>query len=191
MPTENFRSPAALAAMLGALCAGLAADLWTKHLAFSTLVIPPVRVQPDGTIVLTTRPPVRFIPGFLHFEATANPGAVFGIGAGRRTLFVGVSVGAIAFLLWLFAHSGRQRLYQITLGMLLAGVTGNLYDRLALGYVRDMIHMLFFGRDVFPWIFNVADVLLCTGVALMMMYSIFSRPAHAPAAAAQSARTGS
>lgn len=187
-PMENFRSPGALAALLVSLCAGLGIDLWTKQIAFSQLVIS-VTMHPDGGIGLAARPPVRFIEGFVHFEATVNQGAVFGIGQGRRTLFVAVSLAAVVFLLWLFAHSGRQRFYQVILGMLLAGVLGNLYDRLALGYVRDMIHMLFFGRDVFPWIFNVADVLLCTGVFLMLLHSVFSRPAHASAATATGGAT--
>ena len=47
-------------------------------------------------------------------------------------------------------------------------------------YVRDMLYIFpdryvtLFGerREVFPWIFNVADALLCTGVALMLVYSL-------------------
>ena len=54
--------------------------------------------------------------------------------------------------------------HQIVLGMLLAGVVGNLYDRIHFGFVRDMIYV--FPRwGIFPYIFNVADSLLCTGVA--------------------------
>ena len=79
------------------------------------------------------------IPGWLHFHCTANEGAVFGIGQGNRWLFVIVSVLAIAFLTYLFATSGRQRFYQVVLGMLLAGVLGNMYDRIFHGFVRDMI----------------------------------------------------
>jgi lipoprotein signal peptidase len=101
-----------------------------------------------------------------------------------------VSVLAIAFLTYLFATSGRQRFYQVVLGMLLAGVLGNMYDRIFHGYVRDMIWMLpnrywpasltshlpdwsWTRSQIFPWIFNVADTLLCTGVALMLVYSLF------------------
>jgi lipoprotein signal peptidase len=29
-------------------------------------------------------------------------------------------------------------------------------------------------RDVFPFIFNVADILLCVGVGLMVVYSLFA-----------------
>jgi signal peptidase II len=73
----------------------------------------------------------------------------------------------------LFLNSRRQWFYQIVLGMLMAGVLGNLYDRLMFGYVRDMVYAL--PRwGVFPWIFNVADSLLCVGVGIMIVYSLFA-----------------
>jgi lipoprotein signal peptidase len=70
----------------------------------------------------------------------------------------------------------------------MAGVIGNMYDRTRFGFVRDMIYALpdkrWFGtwtlfgypgpeRFVFPWIFNVADSLLCVGVGFMLIYSLF------------------
>ena len=73
----------------------------------------------------------------------------------------------------LFAKSGRAPLYQFTLGLLLAGVLGNLYDRANFGYVRDMIHALPQWPRLFPWIFNIADSLLCCGVALMILQYLF------------------
>jgi signal peptidase II len=85
---------------------------------------------------------------------------------------VAVSIGAILFLTYLFATSKRRQwFYQLVLGLLLAGVLGNMYDRVVYGYVRDMIHALPRWPDLFPWIFNVADSLLCVGVGLMVLYS--------------------
>jgi len=77
----------------------------------------------------------------------------------------------------------------VAVAVLLAGVLGNLYDRLVFGYVRDMIHALPAWPNLFPYIFNVADSLLCVGVAMMIVYSIFRSPhpkaenEHAPEAA--------
>src|SRR5688572_1340367 len=123
--TDNFRSPAALARFLLTMLIGLSLDLWTKVLAEQHL---------------RDAPPVRFIPDWLHFTYTENRGAVFGIGQGQRAMFLAVSVLAIGFLTYLFATtSRRQRFYQFLLGMLLAGVLGNMYDRMVFGYVRDMI----------------------------------------------------
>ena len=173
--TDNFRSPAALTRFCLTTGAGLALDLWTKVLAQTH--------RRDAE-------PVRFIEGWLHFTYTENRGAVFGIGQGQRPLFLAVSVVAIGFLTYLFATSGRQRFYQFILGMLLAGVLGNLYDRYHYGYVRDMIHALPRWPNAFPWVFNIADSFLCVGVFLMIVYSLFFAPnppdARRPAAEAKS-----
>jgi len=160
-------------------------DLWTKYLAFQKLLVSMQRF-PDGTYAVRESSAYELVPGWLRFEVTVNQGAVFGIGQGQRLLFLVVSAAAVAFLVYLFASSKpRQWFYQIVLGMLLAGVLGNVYDRLLFGYVRDMIHALpgwpnplvrFFPnwRYVFPWIFNVADSLLCVGVGLMLAYTLLS-----------------
>jgi signal peptidase II len=186
---SSFRSPAALARLLLTAGAGLALDLATKVWAFNALAYNRI-TYPDGSSQVQSHT-YFFIPGWLHFHVTGNHGAVFGMGQGNRWWFVGVSVMAIGFLFYLFGTSRpRQKVYQLIVGMLLAGVLGNLYDRVVFGYVRDMIYMLP-GRSwpawlanalpadwqwtrgpVFPWIFNVADTLLCTGVGLMLIYSL-------------------
>jgi lipoprotein signal peptidase len=40
------------------------------------------------------------------------------------------------------------------------------------GYVRDMIHALPRWPKFFPWIFNVADSLLSSGVTLLILYNL-------------------
>ena len=174
--TDTLRCPIAWVCFLGVAIIGIIVDLWTKALAVEHLK--------DAA-------PIRFIPYVVRFEYTENHGAVFGLGQGKQALFLAVSVLAIGYLVWLFATSGRSRFFQVILGMLTAGVIGNMYDRLKFGYVRDMIHGLpgvhwpqwiierlpqtwqpVHGRpmEVFPWIFNVADSLLCVGVAGMVVY---------------------
>ncbi|HEY1921266.1 MAG TPA: signal peptidase II [Tepidisphaeraceae bacterium] len=153
-----LRSPGALLRFFLVAGLGIAADLWSKWAAFSSSSL--------------WREPYQFIPGWIEFEVVKNQGAVFGLGQGRRILFVTVSVGAILFLIYLFATSGKKPVFQVLLGMLLAGVVGNLYDRVTLGYVRDMIHALPQWPKLFPWVFNVADTMLSTGVGLMILYNI-------------------
>ena len=187
MGAAAFRSRAALARLLVTAAVGLALDLLTKVWAFDRLMYNRVE-HPEGGVQFQSHT-YEFIPGWLHFHVTGNHGAVFGTGQGYRWVFVSVSILAIGFLLYLFAASTpRQRGYQLIVGMLLGGVLGNLYDRIVYGYVRDMIYMLP-GRTwpqwladllpqswewtrgpVFPWIFNVADTLLCTGVALIVIH---------------------
>lgn len=172
-------SPAALARFFLAAIIGIFLDLWTKSLAVAHLK--------DAA-------PIDAVHGWLRLEYTENHGAVFGMAQGQRLIFLAVSVAAVVFLIYLFAGSGRRPFYQVVLGMLLAGVVGNMYDRVRFGYVRDMIHGLagwywpawvhhllpMLPAEVFPWIFNVADSLLCVGVALLLIYSLF-QPATPPA----------
>jgi signal peptidase II len=133
----------------------------------------------------------------LNFDAVANQGAVFGIGQGQRWLFITVSIGAIALLTYLFVTTARGRFYQVVLGGLLAGVLGNMYDRTMFGFVRDMIHAFpnerypefirntlgfipYFKGQIFPWVFNVADMLLCVGVGISIVYSFFGNREPSP-----------
>jgi signal peptidase II len=155
-----LRSPAAICRFFLTAGIGVSLDLWTKWLAFSKLDF--------------ASGPYRFIPGWLEFEVIGNHGAVFGSLQGFRMLFLTASVGASAFLIYLFLGSGKKWFYQILLGMLWAGVLGNLYDRVTLGYVRDMIHALPRWPHFFPWVFNVADTLLCVGVGAMILHSFFT-----------------
>jgi signal peptidase II len=191
-----FRSRAAVARLLLVAALGLGLDLATKVWSFRELRTSQVTYA-DGTVRVESET-YALLPGWLHFHVTANQGTVFGVGQGNRWVFVGVSVLAVGFLLYLFATSApHQRVYQILVGMLLAGVLGNLYDRLFFGYVRDMIYMLpgktwpawiadvlpssweWTRGQIFPWIFNVADTLLCTGVGLMLVYSLVMSRRHA------------
>lgn len=169
-------------------------DLWSKWAAFRSLAVamPP---RPDGRVQFDSDTLV-LIPDWLRLHTTVNHGAVFGLGQGAGWFYVLIAIFAVAFLVFLFLTSGRQRLYQVILGMLLAGVLGNMYDRLVHGHVRDMIHALpgihWFGqwqipflnypappdRAVFPWVFNVADSLLCVGVALMLISSVRQKPSE-------------
>jgi signal peptidase II len=190
---SNWKNPWALARFGLTAAAGLSADLLLKHWADVHLTVP----DAAGRL-----PVVQVLPGWLNLEWTGNHGAAMGFFQGDRWLFLIVSAAAVLFLLGLFSSSRRQqRGYQIILGMLLAGVLGNLYDRLFLGYVRDMIH-IFPGRrwppeiarflpgfwstpEWFPWIFNIADSLLCVGVALMWIYTlVYGGARHEPRTAA-------
>jgi len=171
---EALRSPASWLTLTTPLVVGLAADLLLKSWSAHALVIDTF-ADPDGVQFHSRE--VKLIPGFLHLLFHSNHGAVFGIGQGNRFLFIAVSVMALALLGFLFARSGRQRFYQVLLGMLAAGVLGNFIDRVYFGYVRDMIYALP-DWGIFPWIFNIADSLLCTGVGGMFVYSLFHKEEH-------------
>lgn len=56
----------------------------------------------------------------------------------------------------------------LSLAMIISGALGNFYDRLIQGYVVDFIEFAFVK---FP-VFNVADILVTVGCALMIIYII-------------------
>ncbi|MCL5945537.1 MAG: signal peptidase II [Planctomycetes bacterium] len=133
---------------------GLTADLWTKHLAFAELGYGPGSRR------------VILIPDVLQLRTTLNPGAVFGVGPGLAPLFILISLVAIGFVVYVFMNTQRQQwVIHTALGLILAGAMGNLYDRaFNHGQVRDFILLHYW-----PWIFNLADAMLCIGVPLLIV----------------------
>ena len=93
----------------------LVADLWSKQWAFAAL-------SPNEQRT--------FIPAVINFRRSLNDGAVFGSFTGMTGLFIVASVVALIIVVYLFAHSSpSRRLLHVSLGLILAGALGNLYDR--------------------------------------------------------------
>lgn len=92
-----------------------------------------------------------------------------------------VSIAAFIVVTLMFALGRiRRRLMQVALGLMNAGILGNLYDRLFNeGRVRDFIDV-YVGSYHWPT-FNVADSLLCIGVGLMLILSFTSGADQTPA----------
>ena len=114
---------------------------------------------------------ISVIDGFFNITYVRNTGVAFGI-------FSSISSPAKSVLLSLFTalaaavvitysvrSPARNRLLQIALSLILGGALGNLYDRLAYGYVVDFLE-LYVGSYHWPS-FNVADAAISTGVVLL------------------------
>jgi signal peptidase II len=133
---------------------GLALDLWTKKAVFDWL-----------------RPGERYplLDSFLQLVPALNNGAAFGWFSGRVHFLVAISIGAVIAIFAVFLFSGnRQRLVHVALGLLGAGVCGNLYDRIFNGgSVRDFIDLYY--RNFHWHTFNIADSLLCLGVVVLII----------------------
>lgn len=169
---------------------GLTLDLASKQWAFQSVATIPVAIDRDRAISDTSYNPipphagVQAMPAdLLDFRLVLNSGAVFGIGAHQRWFFVTFSAVAIAVAVWIFGWrtNVRDHLLHIGIALILAGAIGNLWDRLMFGRVRDFLHMLPgwklpFGlawpggnAEMWPWIFNVADVMLLAGMAVVLV----------------------
>lgn len=111
-----------------------------------------------------------------------NTGAFLSLGAGwpewaRRGLLggvVAVSLVAIAYVTW--RHRG-SRAMDVGLGLILAGGASNLFDRIAWGHVVDF--MVLRAGPLQTGVFNVADMAIMAGVALVLVGG--RQPAPPPA----------
>ncbi len=187
-----WRNPWSWVTLCAVFVVGLSFDLWSKYWAFREIAGYPVelereRILGDPSFHLPYHARVVAIPGdLLDFRLVLNHGAVFGIGQHRRELFIVVTLVATIAAVALFARGTRVRMTasHVAIGLILAGGIGNLYDRIVYGAVRDFLHMLPhwelpFGwkwpgtsmGDVFPWVFNVADVMLLAGMAVFVIAS--------------------
>ena len=137
---------------------GMLIDLTTKSLVFRWLGY-------------TTGNSKTLIPGFLDFRCATNSGGVFGILQGNGIIFVPLSFLALGVVYWFYIQIRRHAFRVVMpLGMISAGTLGNLYDRLVHGAVRDFIDV-HAGRHYWPT-FNVADSLICTGSALLILFML-------------------
>ena len=113
---------------------------------------------------------VTVIPFLFNFKLVHNYGAAWGLLAGKQVFLIVLSIVFMAiFIFYYIKEPNKSWLLNITFGFLFAGCLGNLYDRLVFGYVRDFIQFDFW--QSFP-IFNFADVALCIGVVLFIIYLI-------------------
>jgi len=109
------------------------------------------------------------IKGFFNIVTAYNPGAAFGIASGQRTLLITTSVVALIVVVGYFLFGKiTQKLIYISLGLLTAGICGNLYDRVNDGVVRDFIDVIYWPGKHWP-AFNIADSMLCVAVGLLII----------------------
>ncbi len=119
------------------------------------------------------------LPG-LDLVAIWNPGISYGLfpqgEAGRWVLVAIKVVAAIAFTVWLTRTA--RRLEAVALGLLIGGAIGNAVDRVVHGAVFDFVSLYAFG---YRWyVFNVADVAVVVGVALLLYDAFFGHASKSP-----------
>ncbi len=104
---------------------------------------------------------IPLIPPFLYVTYVQNRGAAFGFLQGQVALLSAIAVVCLLFIItqWnkIMAKSSFVRWGVL---IALAGAIGNLLDRLRWGAVIDFL-------DIRIFIFNVADVAIVLGVALL------------------------
>ena len=141
--------------------------------------------------------PYVVIPDHLTFVIAHNKGGAWGLLQGesenvRRPFFLLVSVAAILFIVTLYRRlQPRQHALKWGLPLVLGGALGNVFDRIRYGHVIDFIDyradwirqlnelvQKYYPKHVVTdhWpTFNVADIAICVGVALMAVDMLTSR----------------
>lgn len=127
--------------------------------------------------------PIVVVPDFFHLTRVHNTGVAFGMGNGTgwsNLVFGAIAVGAFVLVAWfwkrgLFPHwSGR-----LAAALLLAGIPGNLLDRIRHGYVVDFLDFHWNGRH---WpAFNVADSCITVAAVLLFVNAFLPEPSKAEA----------
>ena len=147
-----------LALAIGA--AGFAADLAAKTAAIA-------RLDPST--------PVPLIPGALYLHLIRNPGAAFSMGENLTVFLTALAIGAVCFLLAWMVPRVRHVGWTVVTGLLLAGVSGNLFDRLTRepgafrGHVIDFLQVPYFA------IFNVADIWISAAAVLVVWLTLITK----------------
>ena len=115
---------------------------------------------------------VPVIGELLQFHFVKNPGAAFSLLSGSTWIFA-IAASVVAVVIILFARRIRSFGWAAVFGLLLGGTTGNLYDRLfrepgfGVGHVIDFIQV-----QLFPAIFNVADIAITSAMALFIILTL-------------------
>jgi signal peptidase II len=140
---------------LSAAFSVLALDQLTKHWALMSLVTVGTTIKLTGPIDLT-----------LVFNRSNAFGLVPDYGEFSRWALAAVSLAVAAVLLRTALRQSTSTMSAVGFALIGAGAVGNAIDRLRLGAVVDLFDA---SKLRFSWVFNVADVSIDLGIALIFL----------------------
>ncbi len=111
---------------------------------------------------------IPIIKNIFHITYIENPGAAFGILANQRVLFLILTAVITGIMIYLyFSLQNKKSIAALSLALVISGAIGNFIDRFLRGTVTDM-----FDFRIWP-VFNIADICICVGIALLCYVLIF------------------
>lgn len=117
---------------------------------------------------------LKVIPKIFHLTFVLNPGAAFGLLAGRTWIFVVTALLVVGGVIYgQFRIPKKEVLLRLAIGMIGGGALGNLYDRLVIGRVVDYLDF-----QIWPFVFNFADSMIVIGVGILMLQLFRSEKAQ-------------
>lgn len=117
---------------------------------------------------------------FFNLTLTYNTGAAFSFlsraSGWQRGFFILIAASASLLIVYLIMRYQWQKLFSLSLSLVLGGALGNLWDRIFLGHVVDFLD---FYVEAYHWpAFNVADSAITCGAALLIWDSFRRRSAE-------------
>jgi signal peptidase II len=112
---------------------------------------------------------------FLDLILVWNQGISYGLlTTHAQGLLIGISL-IITVVLWIWSCRSTRPLAVAALGLVIGGALGNALDRYLYGAVADFFHLHW--GSLSWYVFNVADVAIVAGVALLLYESFKERSA--------------
>jgi len=135
----------------------VALDQLTKYLIQANLVL-------NSTIPL--------VDGIFHITYIQNSGAAFSMFQNKTGFLIAMQLAVITVVLVYLIKRQKKEHWSLllSLSLIAAGGMGNLIDRAMNGYVVDFLDF-----RIWP-IFNVADISVCVGCGLLVIYMFFVEP---------------
>jgi len=112
-------------------------------------------------IFLTKGQSIALIPNILHLSYIQNTGSAFGLLQNTVPLLIWFSVIVLGLIFFFY-----DKINFIPRALLIAGIIGNLIDRIFLKFVVDFIDF-----RIWP-VFNVADSCLTIGAIMLVIFII-------------------
>ena len=113
---------------------------------------------------------IEFIKGFLRLTYVENTGVAFGMFSDMLYVMVPLTIIVAGICIFVYIkNKGKSKIFDNALLVVITGAIGNIIDKITRGFVVDFLEFEFID---FP-VFNLADIYVCVGAALLMIYVLF------------------
>ncbi len=112
---------------------------------------------------------IQVLGDFFKIHYIENTGAAFSMFQDRTIFLIVLPIIVVIIAAVFFCRFYKKEHFTLllSLSLIISGGIGNLIDRILYSSVTDMLSF-----SIFPPIFNIADVAVCTGCGFMILYII-------------------